>query len=89
MNDLEMHVAQLENDCRSLNKELAEAAEWLARDMARLAEKVRLEGNDASVNSLGEAQSLPGTVNRLCALRDAKLRELTMARNLLARSKEA
>lgn len=88
MNTAEMHIDQLESDLRGIHRALAESAEWLARDMTRLAEKIRLEGTDASINSLGEAQSLPGTINRLCALRDAKVQELARFRAVAKRMAE-
>ena len=88
MNTAEMHVAQLEQDLRGIHKDLAEAAEWLADKMTKLAVKVRTEGTGASVNSLGECQSLSTTVDRLCAVRDAKINELARFRAVAERMAE-
>jgi len=51
-----------------LHGELVDKASYLAERMTRLAERLRREGVDASINELGEVQGLGADVDRLCAL---------------------
>lgn len=58
-------------------RELRDRARWLKENMERLVARIDEQGAEASINTLGEVQSMGLEVDRLCSkvgfLRDAKL----------------
>lgn len=86
MDTMQLHEENLERQVVVARKDLKEAAEWLHRRMEQLMKTCDQGGG---VNSLGEVQSLGPNVDRLCALLDAKERELQMFRSVRAAAEQA
>lgn len=67
----------------STRAELVDAARWLMHDMSDLINKLDSDtGNTEAINSLGEAQALPVTINRLCAQFETAKTTLSTLRRL-------
>jgi hypothetical protein len=75
-----LHEAELTS--RSTERALIEKAEWLARDMTRLAEKVADDPSCFAVNSIGEVQGTGPAIDALCGTLAAARKNEFMIREL-------
>jgi hypothetical protein len=89
MNKTEAALSTARTQLQGTERDLADAARWLADRMTKLAEGLTADAANTSTNSLGEVQSLGDTVDRLCAVRSQQLATVQMLEWVVASDEEA